>query len=438
MKTFDKIKDTVNKTIRFLSYDIWRVDHDETTSLRSHLYNIIKTFILTYRNINASQLNTRAAALTYNTILSIVPILAVLFAIARGFGFQNILQSQLFDYFSGQKDALEKAIGFVDKSLEYASSGIFLGIGVVMLLYTVINLLGGIESNFNAIWRVKEGRSYFRQFTDYTALLLIVPVFIICNAGITIFLNSSLDYYIIGTIMVPILKIVPFIITIFLFTLAYIYIPNTKVKFLSALFGGFFAGIAFQIFQIIYINGQIWISKYNAIYGSFAALPLLLLWLQLSWFICLIGVQLTFSFQNVKKFNFEREAETISRRYKDFIILLIATLIVKRFEKGEEPYTADELSETYKIPTQLTSDSLYFLHQIGIIVPTPTKEDLVPAYIPAIDINKITVDYLFQKANLFGSEDFQIDREDLFKNEWNIIENLNELKENKDILIKDI
>jgi len=399
---------------------------------------MIKSFILTYKNIDASQINTRAAALTYSTLLSIVPLLAVLFAIARGFGFQNIMQSQLFDFFPGQKDALEQAMYFVDKSLEYASNGIFIGVGIIMLLYTVVSLMSNIESNFNKIWRVQAGRSYFRQFTDYIALFIIAPVFIICNAGLSIMLTTSLESEFISMLMSPILKILPFLLTIILFTFIYMYIPNTKVKFTSALFGGVFAGIAFQIFQIIYISGQIWISKYNAIYGSFAALPLLLLWMQLSWFICLIGVQLSFANQNVHKFSFEREVQTISRRYKDFLLLLITTLIVKRFEQGGKPYTADDLSENYKIPTQLTSDVLFFLQQTGIIVPTPTDNDLVSAFIPAVDINKITINYLFEKVDLFGSEDFKIDKDVQFINEWKITGNLRTVDHKSNVLVKDL
>jgi len=364
--------------------------------------------------------------------------LAVLFAIARGFGFQNIVQSELFHYFEGQQTVLEKAMVFVDKSLEYASGGIFLGVGLVLLLYTVVSLLSSIESNFNNIWRVKEGRSYHRQFTDYLALFLVAPIFLVCNSGLTIILNSSLDLRFIGFFISPVAKLVPFAITVLLFTFLYIYIPNTKVKFTSALFGGLFAGIAFQIFQNIYISGQIWISKYNAIYGSFAALPLLLLWLQLSWFICLVGVELSFANQNIKKYSFEREIKNISRRYKDFLILVITTLIVKRFEIGGKPYTANDLSEEYKIPTKLTSDTLFFLSKIGIIIPTPTKDDLVPAYIPAIDINKISVNYLFEKADLFGSEDFKIDKDNQFFREWNAITEIRRVDDDKDILLKDL
>ncbi|WP_029905300.1 YihY/virulence factor BrkB family protein [Prevotella sp. 10(H)] len=418
----EKITNFVKRIIRFLSYDIWRINKKDKSSRRIGFYNIIKSFILAIRNIDGAQLFTRASALTYSTLLSIVPLLAVLFAIARGFGFQNIVKSQLFSYFAGQEELLNKATAFIDKSIEYAQGGVFLGIGVILLLYTVINLLSNIEDNFNKMWQVKNGRSYFRMFTDYLALIIIAPVFLICNAGITIVLNSTAEQqYILGLVISPIMKIIPFVITILLFTILYIYIPNTKVKFKSALFGGIFTGVAFQVFQMLYISGQIWISKYNAIYGSFAALPLLLLWIQLTWFFVLFGVQLSFAFQNVNKFSFEHETSNISRRYRDFVTLLIMTLIIKRFEKGHTPYIADELSEYYKIPTKLTSDTLFYLQEIGLLVETPSSDNLVPAYIPALDINHITVGYIFEQADLYGSEDFVIDKDIEFRSEWETI-----------------
>jgi len=436
----DKIKKFVEKVIHFLTVGIWRVDTNGIGTLRAFFYKIIKSFILTFRNIDGSKLNSRASALTYSTLLSIVPLLAVLFAIARGFGLQNLVQSELGSYFAGQRELLEKAMVFIDKSLQYAQGGVFLGIGVVLLLYTVINLISSVEDNFNLIWNVKTGRSYFRQFTDYLALILIAPVFIVCNSGLSIFLSSTSDMDIIGYVVSPFLKVLPFLITILLFTFIYMYIPNTKIKFTSALFAGIIAGASFQAFQMIYIGGQIWISKYNAIYGSFAALPLLLLWMQLSWFIVLIGVQLSFSFQNIRKFSFEKETEHISRRYKDFVFLSIISLIAKRFEKGEKPYTANELSEKYKIPTRLTADTLYFFEQIGIIAKTASDEDNVFAYIPAIDINKISVSYLFERIDRYGSEDFDIDTGKKFSDEWNMILSLRESYEEKgkDVLVKDL
>lgn len=437
----EKIKAFVNRIIRFLTYDIWRINKKDRSSRKIGFYNIVKAFILAIRNIDGGQLFTRASALTYSTLLSIVPGLAVLFAIARGFGFQNIVKSQLFSYFAGQEDVLNKATAFIDKSIEYAQGGIFLGIGIILLLYTVINLLSNIEDNFNKIWQIKAGRTYFRMFTDYLALIIIAPVFLICNAGVNILLNITAEQqYLLGLVIGPFMKIVPFLITILLFTILYIYIPNTKVRFSSALLGGVFTGVCFQVFQVLYISGQIWISKYNAIYGSFAALPLLLLWLQLTWFFVLFGVQLSFAFQNVNKFSFEHETSSISRRYKDFVTLMIMTLIVKRFEKGHKPYTADELSEHYKIPTKLTSDTLFFLEEVGLLVETPSENTLVPAYIPSLDIGHITVAYMFEKIDRHGSEDFMIDTDIEFRSEWDIILDVNNLSklESGQKLLKDL
>lgn len=435
-----KIKTLVERLFHFLSIGIWRIDTNGLGRLRAISYNIIKSFVLTYRSLNWSLVNTRASALTYSTLLSIVPLLAVLFAVARGFGFQNIVQSELFGYFQGQEQALSTAMRFIDKSLEYAQGGIFLGIGIVLLLYTVLNLMSNIEENFNSTWGIKNGRSYYRQFTDYTGLLLVAPILLVCNAGFSIILNSSLETQIIGVFISPFIKVLPFILTILLFTFIYAYIPNTKVNIGSAIFAGIIAGISFQVFQQFYISGQLWISKYNAIYGSFAALPLLLLWLQISWLIVLIGVELSFAHQNIAKFNFEKETKDITRRYKDFIILLISTLIVKRFEEGEKPYTANDISEKYKIPTRLTYDIIYLLLDLNIIIETPSGKDMVPAYIPAIDIHKISVSYLFQKVDSFGSEDFNIDITEEFIDEWNVINNIRNTihEQEKNTLIKDL
>ncbi|WP_298064844.1 YihY/virulence factor BrkB family protein [uncultured Rikenella sp.] len=441
-KLFLKTKQFVIDTIRFFTYDIWRISSIDSSVKRVGLFNLLKSFILAIRNISGSQLNIRAGALTYSTLLSIVPILAVLFAIARGFGFQNIVQSELFRYFSGQEGLLRQAMSFIDQSLEYAKGGVFLGVGIVLLLYTIFSLLSKIESNFNDIWQIKHGRPYVRQFTDYLALLVITPVFLICNAGFSIMLNTAAGQeHILGWAIAPVVKVIPYLITVLLFVFLYMYVPNTKVKFRSALFAGLFTGVVFQIFQILYISGQIWISKYNAIYGSFAALPLLLLWLQLSWFICLFGAALAFAHQNISKFDFEQETKNISRRYRDFILLTVMYLIVKRFEAGEKPYTADALSERYRIPTQLTSDTLETLLKIGLVIETPAEGDkVIPAYIPALDIGRISVGYLFDKVDTFGSEDFRIDIKNDFGKEWQTILNMREVVYGKDnsLLIKDL
>ena len=245
------------------------------------------------------------------------------------------------------------------------------------------------------------------------------------SSGMSIFIstaqNSFFSQYVFLTPVVErILSLTPYLITILVFTGIYIALPNTKVRFLNGLVAGTISGCAFQFFQYLFISGQIWVSKYNAIYGSFAVLPLLLLWLQLSWLICLFGAELSYASQNVKKFSFERDSKNISRRYKDFLTLLIASLIVKRFEKeGVPPYTADELSNTYRIPIRITTQILYLLMELGIIIEVNYGDDeRVAYYQPATDINKITVGELLTRIDKYGSENFKIDKNTLFSKEW--------------------
>lgn len=433
-----KIKAFVIKTIRFVTRDIWRINKNDVGKNKFGLVRLLKSFILAIRNISGMEISTRAGALTYKTVLSIVPLLAVIFGISRGFGLQSVVEDELHKYFSAQEGFLEKALSFVNSSLEYAQGGVFLGIGFILLIYTVIMLFSDIEDNFNYIWNIKKARSYYRKFTDYFALFFILLILIIVNSVFSIFINLSSDIHILNVLMTPTMKLIPLLVTAFIFSFIYIYIPNTKVHIGSAIFGAIVAAIAFQGFQYMYINGQIWISKYNAIYGSFAAIPLFLLWVQMSWFIVLFGVELAYAHQNSNKFDFERETNSISKRYKNFVSLLITSLIVQKFENGETPYTANDLSIRFEIPMRLTTDIIYELQEAKIITETNVDPDGQEfAYIPAVDINKISIDYLFEKLDIVGSEDFNIDIKSKFGREWDVILNLYNPK-NKEILVKDL
>lgn len=198
--------------------------------------------------------------------------------------------------------------------------------------------------------------------------------------------------------------------------------PNTKVKFVYALIAGFVAGTALQIFQIVYISGMLWITKYNAIYGSFAALPLLLLWLQLSWNIVLMGVELSFSLQNIRKFYFEKETENISRRYNDFFTILITSLIAKRFASEQLPLTVNEISEKNSIPLRLTNQIIDLLQDLQVISPTPSEEDdEIMAFQPAFDINLLSVKMLISKIDSYGSENFRIDKDVEYSSHWDAL-----------------
>ena len=388
---------------------------------------------------------SKAAALTYSTLLAIVPIFAILFAIAGGFGFTNLMEAEFYRSFGGNNETTDAILGFVNSYLSETKGGIFIGVGFVALLWTVLNLINDIEIVFNRIWTLKKGRTIYRMITDYFSMLLITPILIVISGGLSLFMSTSVEQMINFELLTPFLKflikLIPFVFTWFMFTSLYIIMPNTKVKFKYALIAGILAGSAYQGFQYIYIGGQIWVSRYNAIYGSFAALPLFLLWLQISWTICLFGALLTYAGQNVRNFSFDTDTKNISRRYKDFITVLIMSLIIKKFVRQEQPYTAEELSENYQIPFRLTKQVLDILIEIGFVSEhTDDVKSEKIGYQPAFDINEMNVAQLFERIDTFGSENFKIDNEDEFSTEWKVLlDSRNEYYDRTSkILLKDL
>ncbi len=497
----DRLRTRVKEVIKFLSYDIWRSNPATLSNKKNILYNAIKIVMLSVRNVQELNIAASSRSLTYRTLLSIVPLLAVIFAIARGFGIENIMESSIFNLMTGEKadtteviaeaalppdtalmgmevrnaensgriapttaggeevqfqeeataegrtrEFLDMLFQLIDNSLEQAKGGgVFAGVGILLFLYTILLLFNDIENNLNKIWQVSKGRSIGRKVTDYTAMVLFIPIFFILVNALNILSypqNNTLKIiYILYPFIPRLLNIIPFVVMIVIFTSVYKFLPNVKVKFLNALLAGVLAGVAFQFFQMLYLSGQLWITRYNAIYGTFAAIPLMLLWIQLSWFITLIGAEVSYAAQNVRKFSFEKETRNISRRYRDFFTLMIASVIIRRFADELPPYTADQLSEKCKVPSRLTHDILDVLTEVNIISPTPTSEDeLVMAFQPAVDINLISVNYLMAKLDEKGSEDFMIDMKGEFHEHWKVLVNtrLCMYENNENLLLKDL
>jgi membrane protein len=261
------------------------VTKEDVNPLTYRFYNILKVLMLTVQRFMRDRIVQRASALTYSTLLSIVPILAILFAIARGFGFANLMEMQIRQGFEGQSLVVETLLGWIDSYLEHAQSGVFIGVGLVMLLWTVLTLTDNIERNFNQIWQVKKPRSVFRKITDYFSIFLLLPILIVVSGGISVFMTTMLKNFEQFALMAPFVKFlirsIPFAFTSMMLIALYVFMPNTKVKLRNAFLPGIVAGIAFQFLQYFYINSQIWVANYNAIYGSFAAIPMFLLWTQI-------------------------------------------------------------------------------------------------------------------------------------------------------------
>ena len=272
---------------------------------------VVRKIILTIRFFTEKRVMSEAAALTYSSLLAIVPVLAVVFAIARGFGYNKYIEMWFLNSLSSQPEAASVIVGFVNSYLVHIQGGVFLGIGLIFMLYTVLMLVNNIEETFNQIWRVSNTRPIMRSLVNYLAMFLLFPIIIIISTGLSIFMatiaDKMEDFVLLGPAVSKLLDLSPFILLSVLFIVLYIYMPNTKVKFSCAIVPGILAGIAMQILQLVYIHAQIWVTGYNAIYGSFAALPLFMLWVQFSWTICLFGAQLTYTNQNLNRFGINLE-----------------------------------------------------------------------------------------------------------------------------------
>lgn len=290
----------INAAVRYCSDGVW---DDTRTSWGVKLMKICNISIRSFLDGN---LQVRACALTYNTVLAMVPALAMVFAVARGFGFQKIVQSELFRHLPSQRQALETLVGYVDNYLEHSSQGVFIVIGLASLIWTLVSLMCNVEDSFNEVWQVKEGRNWLNKFLVYTSVFVLLPFLMLCSAGISVFMSDAVQHVLPGRLS-PVSQFLlngsPLFISWLVFTLAFWLIPHAKVKLRNAFWAGVITGTLFHLIQWLFLTGQIYVSKYNAIYGSFAFLPLLLVWLQLSWLITLTGVVLTYASQNKDKYN---------------------------------------------------------------------------------------------------------------------------------------
>lgn len=405
---FQRLSDKCIDLWNFLSSGIW------SDPRRNWWINALRTLNLSLNSFLNRDIQTQACAMTYRTLLAIVPALALLLAIGRGFNMQTILQDELFKLFPAQKIAIKYAMNFVDTYLSQASEGIILGIGVAVLLWTLISLLGNVEDTFNLIWGQKTARSMWRKLSDYTAMLLILPVLMLCASGISLLLSSSLNAIFNFSFMTPVISFIlegaQCIMTFLFFTAVYMLIPNTKVKFTNALISGIIAGTGFLVLQWLFVTGTLYVTRYNAIYGSFAFVPLLLLWIQLAWVICLAGAVICYSSQNVFAFNLDREVSAISQRYEGMVTLAISGVIARRFVDGNPAITARELMDTYGMPARLVTGITDRLVAAGVVnrVLIPDEKE-VYGFQLAVDPSKCTVGYLIAKMYHLGTSDFITD-----------------------------
>lgn len=399
--------------IQFIRYDMWRLTANDLDSKAKRIgYGIIRTIVLVVRGFTSKNLNNTAKALTYSLIFAIVPILAMVMAVAKGFGVVDIIEQHLNASFLGETNLVPTIMAMVERYLETAQGGLFIGIGIIILLWAIYSFFLSVETAFNNIWNVKKSRSILRQVTTYIAIVVLIPVIIVCSAGINIFLNTTIE----STMHVEALhdffhqtgvKFMQFVMCWLLFTVMYIGIPNTKVRFMSAVIPGVLMGTLFQLLEMLSVYLIAMLSRTSIVYGAFASVPILMTWLQYTSLLILIGAEMSFAIQNNEEFEYEDDLNRMSRRYKDFVMLYLLSVIIKRFEADEAPLSAHELAVGDHLPIRLVNQLLGRLVETGILREVFAEDDNEErTYQPALDTHKITVGMVISRIDKQGTEEF--------------------------------
>ncbi len=346
----------------FFSQRLWQLPLDDLPRHQAAGVRLVRIFQLAFKGFREDNCPLRASSLTFYTLLSVVPTAAMAFGIAKGFGFEKLLETQLLEHFPSQQTVVGQIVDFARAMLENTRGGMIAGIGVAVLFWSVIKVLSQIEAAFNRIWQVASARNAVRKLTDYLSIMLICPLLVIMSGSATVFITTQVQQItariaLLGMFSPLIhfgLKLIPYVLIWILFSFVYLAMPNTRVRLGAGLAAGILAGTVYQLTQWGYITFQVGVARQNAIYGSFAALPLFLIWLQLSWLIVLAGAEFAFAIQNASRFEWADAAARLDHRQRQLLRLETAQRIVKGFTEGRTAPTADTLAVELGLPKVLT------------------------------------------------------------------------------------
>ncbi len=435
------MKESVSKIIQYLTEDMWRIQKVELSRPHSIIINVLRILYLSIKGFIKDKCPQKASALTFYSLMSVVPLMALLYGIALGFGFDETLKQELTKRMVGQKEVLEYILQLAEMYIKSTKSGIIIGVGLVILFWSVMQMLGNIEQSFNEIWEVKRPRNFTRRFTDYIALILVALLFLISSSSMIVFVSSTFsDYSALSYFGRIVSSILPYVLICIVFTMLILIMPNTKVNFLSALIGGVVAGVLFQALQYYFIHFMVGVSRYNAIYGSFAALPLFLIWMQSSWLIVMFGAEISFSIQNVNSYEFEKDTKNASAEYKKLVALLISYNAVKRFEAGKEALTPMQLSVELKLPIRLLNEILFELVKCKVLVEVSGDPNEPTAFQPALDISQLKVTTVLSMLEEHGSEDLHFEETESLIKVREVTDHFKQLRNlsEKNVLLKDL
>jgi len=374
----------ITSAIQFVKRGMWRVDVNELTQLQKWTVIFCRRLSVVINGFFQDNCMLRATALAYTTILSIVPFLAVVFAISKGLGVQNseTLRYLLLNASAGNTEAVDYLLQYVNNT-NVTTLGV---IGVGTLLFTVISLMGNIETAFNKIWNVKHGRTMWRKFTDFFSIILVAPVLLGIAVSLSVtmqhdsILQGLLSIDAVNYVYFRLLKLIPTVMIWFLLFFSYAFIPNLKVRAGSAFVGALIGVVLWKSVENVYISYLVGANNYNIIYGSFAQFPLFLLWIYISWLIVLFGVEICYAIQYGAMEEDKMLAGKTSCYEKAILATAVMTALAKNYEGKEGAITVEDLSERLQVSQLLVEDILSVLEEKGFVAKVAGEE---PAYILA-------------------------------------------------------
>lgn len=378
-------------------YSILRRDWQISTFVIDLLLKTVAVIVVSISRFVKDACNISASALTFYSILSFIPIIALVLGIARGFGVAKILEHEIKSLSFTDPQVTEWVVQFANQALENTQGGLVTGLGIVILLWSVIKVLGSTELAMNRIWGVKQGRSMVKKFVDYMSIMFIAPILVILISSVNVFLTSNLQAIAMekgflsyaGSAIGALLNLIPYVLVWLLFIFLYMFMPTTPVKFKYAFAAGIIAGTVFQIVQWFYIRFQIGVSSYNAIYGGLAALPLLLVWLQLSWSIVLWGTELCCIFRN-RHFMFRKTMDAENRWVDNVeIATRILRYISSEFMQNNGGPSLAMISKKLKMNTSKLRVVLQELVDKKILMEVKEEDDV--SFFPAVDFHNLSL-----------------------------------------------
>lgn len=309
MKRHGKISHTYQRLLKFVITDIWHLDLSELSIMRARMIKYLKVLIITIKGYSSDRIGLQAIALSFFSALAVVPIVALIFAVTNGFGLSDKFEMLLYTYFDGNQDIIAYLVQFANNIISTSQNGLFGGISFLFFLWSVIWLMLNIEEAFNEIWKLQKGRSFKKRAAYYMLMLIVSPLIIFMFLTLSLVYSKTLNS--VGLDIdrfIPITSIATWLVAYSfitgVFTIMYKYIPNTKVKVSAAFNSALIMAFAFIVVQFFYLETQLMVSGLNAVYGVFAAIPLFLIWMNISWTIILFGAELSHAYQNVDSYKY--------------------------------------------------------------------------------------------------------------------------------------